>query len=136
MLEETADRLREAAGLPELLVAGFLAFEDIRVAARACEDRAPELLATFMTAAAAAVSGREAITAAPSLARAIAARDSGGIPADGDIDQVIDVLGSLGNLLSSRLASGAAIAAVAADRNACREAAAAARRICALMARG
>ena len=80
MLEETADHLREAVGLPELLVASFLTFEDIRLAARGCEDLVPELLATFMTAADAAVSGREAITAAPSLARAIADRDSGSHP--------------------------------------------------------
>lgn len=136
MLDDGADHLREATGLPELLIASFLTFEDIRLAARACECLVPELLATFMTAAAAAVIGREAITAAPSLVGAIASRDSGSIPAPGDIMKVIDVLGSLGNLLSSRLADGAAMAAVAADREACIEAAAAARRISALMARG
>ena len=49
--------------------------------------------------------------------------------------KVIDVLGFLGNLLSRRLAEGAAMATVADDREACLEAAAAARRISALMAR-
>ena len=134
MLDETADHLREASSLPELLTASLQAFEDIRVAARDCEDLVPELLATFMTTADAAVSGREAITAAPSLPRAVAGRDSASFPADCDIMQVTGVLGSLGGLLSSRLADGAATATVAADREACRAAAAAARRICALMA--
>jgi hypothetical protein len=135
VLDDAADHLREAAGLPELLVASFLTFEHIRLAARACECLVPELLATFMTAAAAAVTGREALTAAPSMARAIASRDSGSIPAGGDIMKVADVLGRLGSLLSSRLADGAAMAAAAADREACLEAAGAARRISALMAR-
>jgi 2-hydroxychromene-2-carboxylate isomerase len=121
--------------LPELLVASFLAFEDIRLAARGCEDLVPELLATFMTAADAAVSGREAIAAAPSLARAIAARDQGSLTADRDVMKVIGALGMLGSLLSRRLADGAVMATAAADREACLDAAAAAGRVSGLMAR-
>lgn len=136
MPDNAADDLRQAVGLPELLVASFQAFEDIRLAARGCEELAPELLATFMTAADAAVSGREAIASAPSLTQAIAGRDSGIIPADGDVMKMIDALSSLGNLLSRRLAEGAAMAAVADDRAACLEAVAAAGRISALMAAG
>jgi hypothetical protein len=136
VLDNAADHLRQAVGLPELLVAGFLTFEDIRQAARGCEELVPELLATFMTAADAAVSGREAIAAAPSLTQAIAGRDSDIIPADGDVMKVIDALGAMGNLLSRRMAEGAAMATVADDRAACLEAAAAAGRISALMATG
>jgi hypothetical protein len=136
VLDNAADHLRQADGLPELLVASFQAFEDIRLAARSCEELVPELLATFMTAADAAVSGRDAIGAAPSLTRAIAGRDSGIIPADGDVMKMVDALSSLGNLLSRRLAEGAATATVAADRAACLEAAGAAGRISALMAKG
>ena len=60
-------RLRQAASLPEALAAGFDAFEAIRMAARDCQDRVPELFAAFMTTADAAVDGREALTIAPSL---------------------------------------------------------------------
>jgi hypothetical protein len=129
------DRLREAAGLPDLLAASFCAFEGIRIAARDWEDQIPEMLATFMTAADAAVDGREAITAAPSLPRL--APDSGvadGAAGDG-VTEVVDALGALGVLLGERLADGAARAAAEEDREACLAGAAAARRIGALMAR-
>jgi hypothetical protein len=59
-------RVRLAVGLPETLAAGFDAFEAIRMSARAWQDRVPELFAAFMTAADAAVGGREALTIAPS----------------------------------------------------------------------
>ena len=60
-------RLRDASALPDTLAVSFDAFEAIRLAARSCTDRIPELFAAFMTTADAAVDGREAITAAPSL---------------------------------------------------------------------
>src|ERR1022692_3847875 len=60
-------RLRQAAALPDMLAASFEAFEVIRLLARGNEDRVPGLFAAFMTAADAAVDGREAVTAAPSL---------------------------------------------------------------------
>lgn len=62
-------RLEQTTSLPEMLAAGFDAFEIVRIAARNCQDRAPELFAAFMTAADAAVDGREALTIAPSLPR-------------------------------------------------------------------
>src|SRR5260370_6077556 len=62
-----AARLRQAATLPDMLAASFDAFEVIRLLACGNEDRVPGLFAAFMTAADAAVDGREAITAAPSL---------------------------------------------------------------------
>jgi hypothetical protein len=66
-VEAIAARLRDARSLPELLAASFDAFEAIRVLARRSEDRAPSLFAAFITAAAAAVTGREAITMSPPL---------------------------------------------------------------------
>ena len=60
-------RLQQATTLPDMLAASFDAFEVIRRLARDNEDRVPGLFAAFMTAADAAVDGREAITAAPSL---------------------------------------------------------------------
>jgi len=60
-------RLQAASTLPDTLAVSFDAFEAIRLAARNCVDRIPELFAAFMTTADAAVKGREALTAAPSL---------------------------------------------------------------------
>lgn len=59
-------RVHAAATLAELLDAGFDAFEAIRAAARACEDRTPELFAAFMMAAGTATEGRN-----DSLSRAV-----------------------------------------------------------------
>jgi hypothetical protein len=49
-LDAITSRLRDISTLAELLDAGFDAFEAIRLVARACEDRAPDLFAAFMTA--------------------------------------------------------------------------------------
>jgi hypothetical protein len=53
--------------LPQILDAGFEAFEFIQITARAHQDQVPEQFAAFMTTADAAVDGREALTIAPSL---------------------------------------------------------------------
>jgi hypothetical protein len=66
-LDAITSRLRDISTLAELLDAGFDAFEAIRLVARACEDRAPDLFAAFMTAAGTAVDGRNALNDAPSL---------------------------------------------------------------------
>jgi hypothetical protein len=64
---EQRPHLRQAATLPGILAASFDAFEVIRLLARVSEDTVPALFAAFMTAADAAVDGREAVTTAPSL---------------------------------------------------------------------
>jgi hypothetical protein len=69
-VEAIMARLRDAHSLPELLSASFDAFEAIRFIARGSEDLVPALFAALMTAADAAVDGREAITIAPSLSPA------------------------------------------------------------------
>jgi hypothetical protein len=66
-ISEIAARVTGSATAPELLDAGFAAFELIRVAARAYEDRAPELFAAFITAAGTAAEGRNALYDAPSF---------------------------------------------------------------------
>lgn len=129
-------RLEQAASLPEMLAAGFDAFEIVRIAARGCQDRAPELFAAFMTAADAAVDGREALTIAPSLPWA-----TGGGPGDADVgggDPVLvaDALAALAGVLGDRLGQAAAGAKLPADQVACQEAAYAAARIRQLMTRG
>jgi len=130
-------RLRAADSLPDTLVAGFGAFEAIRQLARGCEHRAPALFAAFMTTADAAVDGREAITIAPSLpwdrdGDAGVSMPQTSVP----VEEIASALAGLGELLRDRLSRAAALAATAADRAACTEAAQAARRICQLMARG
>ena len=129
--------LRDAAVLPDLLAASFDAFEIIRLLARSCDHRAPELFAAFMTTADAAVDGREAITAAPALpAGGSTARVS--VPtADTGTQEITAALAALGALLHDRLTHAAArTAAPEEDQDACVQAADAARRIHDLMARG
>jgi hypothetical protein len=90
-----------------------------------------------MTAADAAVDGREAITIAPSLPPArVSALIASPSAADADIEPIIDALAALGALLSERLASDANGAPTPGDQTACEEAAEAGRRIHQLMARG
>jgi hypothetical protein len=128
-------RLRDADSLPDTLVAGFDAFEAIRQLARGCEDKVPALFAAFMTTADAAVDGREAITIAPALPRPGRA----GLSVSGagaSVEEIAGALAGLGALLTDRLSRAAAIAATAADRAACTDAAQAAGRICQLMASG
>jgi len=128
--------LRDAAVLPDLLAASFDAFEIIRLLARSCDHRAPELFAAFMTTADAAVDGREAITAAPALpAGGSTARVS--VPtADTGTQEITAALAALGALLHDRLTHAAARTAAPEDQDACVQAADAARRIHDLMARG
>lgn len=129
-------RLRDTSALADTLAVSFDAFEAIRLAARSCTDRIPELFAAFMTTADAAVDGREAITAAPSLPAGPAAAQPGLLAPGGSVDAALDILAALGADLDSRLTQAAAAATLADDRAACSDAAGAARRIHQLMARG
>jgi hypothetical protein len=129
-------RVRLAVGLPETLAAGFDAFEAIRMSARAWQDRVPELFAAFMTAADAAVGGREALTIAPSLPHAGGAEPGNAVAAGADPGQAADVLAAIASALRDRLTSAAALADLPGDRAACQDAAQAAGRICQLMASG
>ena len=129
-------RVRDAASLPDTLATGFDAFEAVRQVARGCEDRDPALFAAFMTTADAAVDGREAVTIAPALPPD--RRSGAGVrmpQASVPVEEIAGALAGLGALLADRLARAAALAATAADRAACTEAAQAAGRICQLMAR-
>ena len=97
-------RLREAASLPNVLDAGFAAFEAIRIIARACEDQVPGLLAAFMSTADAAVDGREALAVAPSLPRPGGSSSEHPLSADAGARQAIDALAQLASVLRERLA--------------------------------
>ena len=129
-------RLMEAASLPETLAAGFDAFEVIRMTARYWQDQAPELFAAFMTAADAAVDGREALTIAPSLPPAGGAGPGDTVAAGADPGQASDTLAALAAALRDRLTRAAAGAVLPGDQAACQDGAQAAGRICQLMARG
>ena len=134
-VEVIVARLRDARSLPELLAASFDAFETIRVLARGSEDIMPSLFAAFMTAADAAVDGRQAITLAPSLTPASGVTPVTTLPAAGaDIDTITAALAALGELLDERLAHAADRALLSGDRTACQEAAEAGHRIHQLMA--
>jgi len=132
------DRLRRSTTMPDSLAASFDAFETIRLIARNHELQAPELFAAFMTTAAAAVEGRDAITAAPSLPSASGHPPQYGGPAsapEAGIDSIADALAGLAAILGSHLTRAAARATAAADRAACQDAARSARQIRQLMAR-
>jgi hypothetical protein len=122
-------QLQYVSGLSDTLAVSFDAFEAIRLAARSCVDWVPELFAAFMTTAGAAVEGREAITAAPSLPAGAAATQPGLVVPGDSARDAVGVLAALGTLLDSRLTQAGASAAIKADRVACAEAAGAARRI-------
>ena len=128
-------RLRDTSTLPEMLAAGFDAFEVIRRAARGYVDMVPGLFAAFMTTAREAVEGREALTVAPSLPPGPAAIPASLPTADVSADEVMSALASLAALVAGCLSRAASTASLDADRVACGEAAAAAQRIRRLMAR-
>lgn len=129
-------RLRSCATLPDTLTAAFDAFDTIRLHARQCEDRAPELFAAFMTTAAAAADGCDAITAAPSLPPPGPHLRAGSVPVPGaDVDEIADCTAALATVLHTRLAAAATTAANGADRGACENAARSALEIRQLMAR-
>jgi hypothetical protein len=106
------------------------------MAARRYQDQVPELCAAFMTAADAAVDGREALTIAPSLPLAGRTAPGHAVAAAADADQAADALAALAAVLRDRLSHAAALADTPDDRTACQDAAEAAGRICQLMTRG
>ena len=135
-IEVMQARIQSCATLPDTLTAGFDAFETIRLHARQCEGRAPELFAAFMTTAAAAADGCDAIAAAPSLPPSDRHTVATSMPVlDADIDEIADALAALATALHSVLARAATTAANRADRTACEDAAGSAMEIRHLMAR-
>jgi hypothetical protein len=128
-------RLSQAASLSEVLAAGFDAFEVIRITARRYQDQVPGLFATFMTAADAAVDGREALTIAPSLPLHGGTEPASTVPPDASTGEAADALARLAIVLGDRLAQAAARSDTQGDADACLEAAEAAGRIRELMTR-
>lgn len=115
--------------LPGLLAAAFDAFEVIRIIARANDRVEPGGFPAFMAVAEAAVQGREAVSAAPSLPPGPAESITRSIVRAGDVNEVRAALAALAAPLASKLADSAAAAPPPGEREACAEAAAAATRI-------
>jgi hypothetical protein len=135
-LEGITARVHGSTTLAELLDAGFEAFEVIRLVARPCEDRAPDLFAAFMTAVGTAVEGRNALNDAPSIPPSCSGPPPAPtVSAAADTGQIADELAALAALLAQRLAEACAHAVLADDRVACQYAARAAADIYQLLAR-
>ena len=130
-------RLRAATGVAGTLAVSFDAFEVIRSAARSCEDRSTGLLPAFLLAAGAAVEGRNAVVAAPSLPPADRDAAGSGVPSLGvDAAVAADALAAVAGLLAGSLSDAAALASAPGDVAACAIAAEAAAEIHRLLARG
>jgi hypothetical protein len=135
-LDACTARVHNRSTLAELLDAGFDAFEVIRLVARACEDWAPDLFAAFMTAAGAAVEGRNALNDAPSLPPARTGPPPAPmVSAEAGANRIADELAALAALLAHRLAEASAQAVLAGDGAACQRAARTAVGIYRLLAR-
>ena len=132
-----AQRVRAAAGLPEVLESAWCAFECLLAEAEAHEDPATPLFPAFVLAATAAANGRDAVLLAPSLRWPPRDTGPGGGPAGrpGEPAEVVAcALASLCQALTSRLDAAARSAASSGDRDACRHAAGRARAIFDLLA--
>ena len=135
-MQSIQDRLQTAASFPDLLAASFDAFEAIRQEASRWVDGVPELFAAFMTTADAAVDGREAVTAAPSLPCGPADPQFSLLPANATLNEATGTLADLGTFLGRCLTRAATTANNPEDRAACQKAADAARRVHHLMTCG
>jgi hypothetical protein len=133
--ESAEARLSRVTSLPDVLAAGFDAFEAIRITARHYQDEEPGLFAAFMTTADAAVDGREALTIAPSLPLHGGTEPASTVPPDASTGEAADALARLAIAIGDRLTQAATQAGTQGDADACLEAAEAAGRIRELMTR-
>jgi hypothetical protein len=129
-------RLADADGLSAVLAVSWDIFELVGTIASASADASPDMYPAFTFAHGAAVSGRNAIAFAPSLPPI-----SGGAGHElpkplGNPGEIADDLAGVASALSMRLQESAGLAADAADRVACENAARQAERITWLLARG
>ena len=129
-------RLTDADGLSAVLAVGWDIFELAGTIASASAGESPDVYPAFTFAHGAAVSGRNAIAFAPSLPPV-----SGGAGYElpkplGDAGEIADGLAGLASALSMRLRESAGLAADAADRSACENAAREAERITWFLAQG
>jgi hypothetical protein len=132
-----AERVRGAAGLPEVLESAWRAFECMLAEAEANEDPATPLFPAFVLAATAAANGRDAVLLAPSLPWPPQDSPPNGEQVGGPAEPTGAVargLALLCKVLISQLETAAGSAASSGDRDACRFAAGRARAIYDLLA--
>ncbi len=135
-IEPMHQRLVDADGLPAVLAVGWDIFELVATIASATADVSPDLYPAFTFARGSAVTGRNVIAFAPSMPTA--SGDVGHSPRKpmADVYETADALANLTSALSMRLRESAELAAAAADRSACENAASEAERIAWLLAKG
>jgi hypothetical protein len=119
-----------------VLAAGWDIFELIATIASATADESPDMYPAFTLARGSAVSGRNAIAFAPSMPPISAGAGHEVPKPSGDADEIADDLAGLASALSMRLRASAELAADAADRSACENAASQAGRVTWLLAAG
>jgi hypothetical protein len=129
-------RLADADSLPAVLAAGWDIFELITAIASASAGQSADMYAAFTFARGAAVSGRNAIAFAPSMPPVFGGAGHELPKPAGDADEIADDLAGLASALSMRLRESADLAAEAADRSACENAAREAGRITWFLAQG
>jgi hypothetical protein len=124
----TRDRVQGAVGLPAVLDATYVAFEEMLTAIHAYQDPASTMFVSFLMAAPHAAGGRDAVLFAPSLpSRPLRPAPA---PVAGEWDEppvVARELAALCELVEARLTQEAESAAGQRDRSACLDAAAQAR---------
>jgi hypothetical protein len=122
-------RLVDADGLPAVLAAGWDVFELVGTIASASAGESADLYPAFTFARGSAVSGRNAIAFAPSMPPASGDAQHDLLKPTADVYEIADALANLASALSMRLRESAELAADAADRSACENAASEAERI-------
>ena len=129
-------RLADAHGLPAVLAAGWDIFELIAAIASASAGDSADMYPAFTFARGAAVSGRNAIAVAPSLAACPVTRRTTRPSPPLTRTRSPTLCAGLAAALCSRLRQAAGRAADPADRSACQNAAGEAERIRRLLAEG
>ena len=127
-------RLADAGSLPAVLAASWEIFELIAASASASPGESPEIYPAFTFARSSAVSGRNAVAFAPSMPVFSANTVHDPPKPTADAYEIADTLAGLASALSVRLRESAGLAADAADRSACENAASEAERIAWLLA--
>ena len=129
-------RLADAGDLPAVLAVGWDIFELAGTIASASVGESPDMYPAFTFAQGAAVSGCNAIAFAPSMPPILGGAGHELPKAAGDVYEIADDLAGLASALSMRLRESAGLAADAADRSACENAASQAERITWLLVQG
>ena len=121
--------------LASILAAAFDEFEMLRKAARLREGQDPDLFPAFLLAGSAAANGRDALVNAPAFPPGPQPPGPAAVLAAGpDPASAADAIAAHAAVLAEQLDRAASMAVTGDDRDACQDAASAARQICQLMA--